>query len=1046
MARGEDLIEREHELSTIDAALERARAGAGSLVLIQGPPGAGITRLLAAAVSRARQASMIIGDGRATVASPTVPLGVARQLFGAAMEQAADRSDILLAGPAARAGPWLEGAAVDEIGEPELIEGLGELAGRLAREAPALLLAVDDLHLSDPASVRVLLAIAPWIGELPIAIVAGLHQGAVRREHVEVDQLLGLRAAHHLAPAPLSLAGVTALVAQRFGSDAPPALGSVCMELTAGNPGLMADVVDALEEQGTNPITADAAALTVEVPGTVRRRVRAVLSCLNDGAHSLAGALAILGAPATLSFAAAVAELDPQAAELHADALATAGLIGESEPLAFRQPLVAAAVAAEIPAFASARLHRRALDLLRTAGGPPECLAPHLLHVAPGADPAVVEALRAAASTASAAGARRRAVEFLRRALDEPPSADVYGDVVAELAMAESVAGDERGVARLEQALEHSGTAVERGRLFVGLGRLRLARGEYPEAVAVVSQGLEELDPSDPLAEQLLSVHMVASGLHPPLVPGAMQRAAPLFEAAYAGRLPTDPGLCAWLAAVMAALGAPIETVRALVDRALHESPLVDDSHASIYSFVRTALLNIDDVERAEETATAAMIRAGELGLRIAHDLAQHGRALARYRAGRLDEALADGEASLLLREAGWTFHAAYDAAMLVAIRVERNELDRAREALEIGHEHATRGMLERAHVLHAQAIVEMAEADPRAALRSLLAAGEALDQLGMVQMSPRFLPWASAAAIAAAAAGDADRARELAGSELELARATELPGIIGVALRGAGHAADGERRIELLSEAVDELARSPARLEHARALVDLGTAIRSAGRPKDAREPLADGLHLADQCGARATADRARDELRRSGARPRRAARSGPASLTAGERRIAALAAEGRTNAEIAEALVLAPKTIEGTLARAFRKLGIASRTELAVAWRSIGRRSAVERGPQGCRTVNVTGRRSVAPFELTSVSLPRSRSRPTRKRLPAFVSRSFSFDVAPGAIAYLPWARAARVLSRMSFGTRSETSAVPAHVLVDSQTSSRVRIRPST
>lgn len=933
MAPGRDLIEREHELGAIDAVLERARGGAGSLVLIEGPPGAGITSLVAAAVSRGRDASMTVGDGRATGASRTLPLGVARQLFAAAMEQAADRRDVLLAGPAGRAGPWLDGAAVAEIGEPELIEGLGELARRLARDGQPLLLAVDDLQWSDPASVRVLLTIAPWLGELPIAVVAGLHQGTSRVENVEVDRLLGHRNALHLAPAPLSLAGVTELIAAHFGSDAAPALGSACMELTAGNPGLMSDVVDALEEQGSNPIIADAAALAVEVPGSVRRRVQAEFSGLGDGPRALAGALAILGAPATLSLAAAVAELDPQAAEADADALAVAGLIGESEPLAFRQPLVAAAVAAEIPAFAAAELHRRALELLRADDVPSERLAPHLLHAPPVGDPEVVEALRAAASTASAAGRRGAAVDFLRRALDEPPNDDLYGTVIAELAMAESVAGDERGVARLEQALEHAETATDRRRLLVGLGRLRLTRGEYPEAVEVVSKGLEDLDPSDPQAEPLLSVQLVASGLHPPLVPGAMQRAAPLLQSAYAGEVPSDPGLCAWLGAALGAFGAPVEIVRALVDCALRESPLVDDSHESIYSFVRAALLNIDDVDRAEETATAAMIRASELGLRIAHDLAQHGRALARYRAGRLDEALADGEASLLLREAGWTLHAAYDAAMLAAIRVERKELGAARAALAIGHEHATRGTLERANVLYAQATVEMAEADPQAALGSLLAAGEALEELGLAQLSSRFLPWASAAAMAAAAAGELDRARELVTSALPLARAAALPGTIGFALRAAAHAAEGEERIELLSEAVDEFARSPARLEHARALVDLGAAMRAMGRSKDAREPLAEGLDLADSCGALATADRARDELRQAGARPRRAARSGPAALTAGELRIASLAAEGKTNAEIAEALVLAPKTIEGTLARTFRKLGIASRTELATA-----------------------------------------------------------------------------------------------------------------
>jgi len=122
--------------------------------------------------------------------------------------------------------------------------------------------------------------------------------------------------------------------------------------------------------------------------------------------------------------------------------------------------------------------------------------------------------------------------------------------------------------------------------------------------------------------------------------------------------------------------------------------------------------------------------------------------------------------------------------------------------------------------------------------------------------------------------------------------------------------------------EAVEVLARSQARREYARALVALG-----------GRERLAEALELAEQLGATTLAEQARKALIKTGAKPRRAARTGRAALTAAQLRVATLAAEGRGNREIAEALFVTEKTVEGHLAGAYRKLGINSRAQLGSA-----------------------------------------------------------------------------------------------------------------
>jgi DNA-binding CsgD family transcriptional regulator len=114
---------------------------------------------------------------------------------------------------------------------------------------------------------------------------------------------------------------------------------------------------------------------------------------------------------------------------------------------------------------------------------------------------------------------------------------------------------------------------------------------------------------------------------------------------------------------------------------------------------------------------------------------------------------------------------------------------------------------------------------------------------------------------------------------------------------------------------------------------VHLGVAERVAGPPSAGREPLRRALDIADRCGADGLANRAREELVVAGARPRRAQLSGTDALTPSEQRVAALAAEGRSNREIATELFVTVKTVEMHLRSAYRKLGVQSRTELPAA-----------------------------------------------------------------------------------------------------------------
>jgi DNA-binding CsgD family transcriptional regulator len=189
---------------------------------------------------------------------------------------------------------------------------------------------------------------------------------------------------------------------------------------------------------------------------------------------------------------------------------------------------------------------------------------------------------------------------------------------------------------------------------------------------------------------------------------------------------------------------------------------------------------------------------------------------------------------------------------------------------------------------------------------------------------------WRSHAALALAAMGDSERAGRMASDDLERALRWGAASGIGIALRAVALVEGGEASVDRLREAVSVLEASPARLEHARALTDLGAALRRSNRRAEARGALGEGLELAERCSARALAERARTELRAAGGRSSDAESTGVEQLTVSERRVAKLAAEGRSNPEIAQALYVTRKTVETHLGHVYRKLDLSGRGEL--------------------------------------------------------------------------------------------------------------------
>ncbi len=199
--------------------------------------------------------------------------------------------------------------------------------------------------------------------------------------------------------------------------------------------------------------------------------------------------------------------------------------------------------------------------------------------------------------------------------------------------------------------------------------------------------------------------------------------------------------------------------------------------------------------------------------------------------------------------------------------------------------------------------------------------------------MNPAFNAWRADAAMVLSMLGEWSEAGRLAAEHLTLARRFGGIHSLGLGLRAAAAAdPDLAARTALLTEAVDLLEPSPVRLEASYALIELGTVLVERSEKEDARGVLRRGANLASLCGAHELVESAGVQLRLAGARPRRLGTIGPDSLTPSERRVARLAAAGHTNQGIASDLFVTVKTVEGHLAKTYRKLGVDSRRSLAL------------------------------------------------------------------------------------------------------------------
>ncbi|MGW0792075.1 AAA family ATPase [Streptomyces sp. NPDC002911] len=965
------LLERESALDLLAAEVGRAMDGSGRLVLFRGPTGTGRSALLEAAAELGAGLGMRVLRAHASAESSGIPLALVTQLLDPPRNFAGLQSDTP--------------ETPRHLRHPSR---LWQLLCEHAADSP-LLVAVDDAHLADQASRRWLTEGARQLAGMPVLMVVterGQYDIAPPAPGLAYSLPPGVVRMH--AVAPLSRPAAEELVRGALGPDTSDTWVDGCVRAGAGNPLLLRALLDDLRAvfpHRGRPGDADGGCPEPGLPencaelypgafvaavswwlsstGHESTMVARALAELEDaarycegrkgeveGGHGLSGGPGMPGprkGPAWHGapcpghglgdeFADFLSELtgtDPERVGGWITAMLRLGLLrrapGTGVPR-FAHPLLRGAVLDGRPRSHRQALHLRAAEIRHRRGDGAEAVAGHLLHTAPGGTAPFAKALLDAAADASRAGRTGAAAHYLRRALDEPMPRERRAAVLTALGELEFAALRTGGIPRLAEALHLQERPRDRVVAAVNLGNVLAHRGK-PYAALDVMRDLGSLDGEPVLARTIQTASAFFSD-HDPEIRRAVYTG--LRERAERSPEWISPALRALLVRYEATAGLlSAESAMRQVRRLLTapEDPLLVPYLLAAAAAVAQWADASDDAER--------IIRTGLSEHRLTPLHPAH-RPLLN---ARVDTAAARGDHRRVLEETADRLPAPGDsprtgASTFLAHRVlALVECGRPAEAEQLiaGVEvDEAQDNGEQDRFLYARGVLRASVGDPAGALRDFRECGRR--QLGRDVESLVVTPWRSAAAECHLLLGESWEALTLAAEESRYAAVWDTPRARGRALRVLGAATGGRRGLQLTAEAVGILRGTSLDIELIPALIAHGIQLTAAGQPRRARTLLREAATAAERLGAVRLSGCAELALGASGARSRNAALTGRGSLTAGELRIATLASDGRTNAEISEQLHLARRTVETHLTSTYRKLGIRRRGGLPAALNS--------------------------------------------------------------------------------------------------------------
>jgi DNA-binding CsgD family transcriptional regulator len=917
------LLERADQQEAIDRALRDARHGGGGVLVIEGPAGIGKSRLLAELRGNVGAAQRVL-FARASELERDFAFGVARQLLEGIYRDP-ELGPIATEGPAAAVRDVFEDAAGDEVGASfGLLHALHWMVLNLAEQQP-LVLAVDDLHWCDSSSLRFLAYLGRRLEGTNILLAVATRPVATTSPEATLHaDLVADPTAQHLFPQALSRNGTMALLTQQLGQEVAEAFADACHDATDGNPLMLRQLARSLVADGIAPTAEGAGGVRRTAHRALARTVLARVGRCSARAVDLARGVAVLGEP-SIAEVSALVEREPQELDAAWRELVDIEVL-HHQPLAFVHALVRDAVYHDLPPAERERLHARAARILHESGASVERVAGQLANVARQGDPWAADIAVAAGEAALRRGAPDAAAAHLRRALDEPIAAERRIPVMGQLAQAlfeiNSVAAQEV----TDEIAASIDDPYERARVRLATVQLRALNDDWHGGFLLARDTMAELPPDDaelrPRFEAMRSIIAMFGSDDP--------EGLELLRPAYGA--PAGSGLTERLRAGMVAYqwsldGGSAEECRDLALAAIGDATdtLRDHVMIAVAPFQVLALADHAPVLDLWREALADGHRRGSLLTNLAVNMWM-GLALQRF--GDLSAAIPALE--FTLRNMGqWgagSQSERYMRGVLALAYLDRGEPTEAYAALGQDPRFAQGTTIGALWWLHGRTWCELALGEPARALES---ADELARRTQTWVRVPVGFDWRLPRAVALHRLGRVDEAIVTAHDGVRSAEPWGSPGVLGPAHRILGEV-QGEAGIGELRRSVELLTGSAARIQLTRSLLALGGALRRAGEIAEARPMLQEARQLAEECGSPGLAEQARTELAASGLRARETDAAGAGALTPSERRVAELAADGRTNREIAQELFVTPKTVEVHLSATYRKLGIGGRRDL--------------------------------------------------------------------------------------------------------------------
>jgi DNA-binding CsgD family transcriptional regulator len=880
------LTEREEQWADLEKFAAEAQAGRGRVALASGPVASGKTALLHVFGEHATQSGFIALRSTCAAAERSLPFGMVRQLFGAGDFPAVDLPAVDL--------------DADDAARALTVYSLCQSLLELARDNPVLI-GIDDVQHADQPSLDWLLSFIRRAGSAKVLVVltetatsrpahSPLHTELLRHPHCRRIQL-----------APLSESSVTTL----FGGAAS------AYEISGGNPLLVRALLE--DKAGGSQI----------VPGSNFRQ--ALLSCLHrcePNVLRVARALAVLGEVTVGD----LIESDSEAVTSAIDVMNAAGLLDDEG--GFRHPAARSAVLDDMSSPDRRALCLRAAGLLHGKGAPAADIAPFLVDADDTANAWTGAVLAEAAEHALRGERIDEAVRYLELAGRAAVDDDDRAAIVAKLARVEwrvkpSAAVRHFPVLTKAMAAGHLGD-----RDATALVRQLLWHGRVVDAVSVLDEVRSDQEPQLSTVADRRATELWLACTHPPL---ARRGAMPLESVKHEVGL-GNPTAGPWFKSTAALVNVlSYGSQEQAVTDAEHvlQAARPSDSMSWGPESAMQALLVLVYADRLDLARSWSELLLEQARTAVSKALFTSVRAEVALRQGDLAAAFEDARTAVtLLPPTSWGVAAGFPLGCAITAATRMGRLDDAVAWLEQPIPDTMLQTRHGLHYLHARGEYYLATNRDYAALADFLSCGELMASWGMDM--PGLVPWRTSAAEAWLRRGE-NRAEVRRLINEQLAKVgPDGSRTRGVALRLLAATSQVHSRPQLLAEAVAILEGCGDRFELARALADLSRAYRAVSQHRRASPMARRAWQTADACGAAALCAELLPLCTNIDVVEQRHSSDRLASLTEGERRVAAFAAAGYTNREIAEKLFITTSTIEQHLTRVYRKLNVKYRKDL--------------------------------------------------------------------------------------------------------------------